>query len=76
MKGTDPTPPQLRLRYSKIGQENLESAVKQLSEQGVGSADLVRFRVLADELRSPESGQIEPLTQAAMSIGAEVHWID
>lgn len=77
-KGTEPTPPQLTPRYSLKGEENLHRLQSQLLEQGASTETIIRFANEADRIRKlPHiEGQIEPITQAAYSIGAEVHWIN
>lgn len=72
--GTNKTPPQIRVRQSKSGKENLELAMKQLLGQGVPVKDVTTFATVAESHANPTSGQIEPLAKAAEAVGAEIHW--
>lgn len=73
-KGTDKTPPQIRANYSKSGRDNMDLAMKQLLGQGVPVKDVTTFATVAEGESSATSGQFEPLTKAAESIGAEITW--
>lgn len=75
-RGTEPTPIQLRPRYSKDGKENLQLMLKQLAEGGASREDIDRFTACVEQLRAHHPGQIIPLTEAAHAVHAEVHWIN
>lgn len=77
-KGTEPTPIQLTPRYSYWGGENVSLLISQLRAAGADTETILKFDQEVSRLRDelgPESGQIDPITRAAESIGAEVHWI-
>jgi hypothetical protein len=74
-KGTNRTPPSIRLHLARSGKENLEQAMRQLLGQGVPVKDVTSFAVVAEAEASPTSGQIDPLTKAAGAISAEIHWV-
>ena len=76
--GTDPTPIEVRPRYSKTGKENVVLVRNQLADAGE-TEKAVLFVALARKHReSMESGgQMDehPLTVAARQVGATVHWV-
>ena len=74
-RGTSPTPPQLRLRQSEGGSENMYEAHQQLRRQGVALPVIQQFEQVVYDNRAPGSGQIGPFVQGADAIGAELHWI-
>ena len=74
--GTDPTPPQLTPSWHMLGIDNVETMARQLRDQGVSEEKILEFRETAQRLRAEQPGQVFPLTEAAESIGAEVHWIN
>jgi hypothetical protein len=77
-KGTDPTPIQLTPRYSLRGDQNAHRLQLQLRQAGASLETLIKFHEEVDRIRQTPGiqGQIQPITEAARAIGAEVHWID
>jgi hypothetical protein len=78
-KGTEPTPPQLTARYSLNGEQNMHRLQSQLLQQGASTETIIKFADEAMRVKNAPGalpGQIQPISEAARTIGAELHWID
>lgn len=75
MMGKNPTPPQLVLRQSEHGSENMYEGHQQLRRQGIPLPVIQKFERVVYENRTPGSGQVAPFVAGADAIGAELHWI-
>ena len=77
-KGTEPTPIRVTPRYSLKGEENLHRVQSQMLQQGASTQTIIEFANEAERIRKlpAVNGQIEPITQAAKHVGAEVHWVN
>ena len=76
--GTDPTPIRVTPKHSYKAYNNLHRVQSQMLQQGASVEQIIQFANEADRIHklSLHRGQIEPITQAANSVGAEVHWIN
>jgi hypothetical protein len=77
--GTEPAPIEVTARHSNWGHENVSLIISQLRFHKVPFEKIHQFDQEVVRIRDDlgkGSGQIEPITRAAESIGVKVHWIN
>lgn len=73
-KGTEPTPLELRPRFSLGGEDNWQLCIQQLREAGAGVEVITGFSAEYEGYLTDTGSGIIALTNAADVCGIKLHW--